>query len=73
MPHTTESPTYEIQVRGPLGPTVSEAFPTLDMERRGRDTVLRGPLTDQAALFGVLHQIEALGLELVEVRCPGYA
>jgi hypothetical protein len=30
--------------------------------------VLTGTLADQAALYGVLAQIEALGLELLEVR-----
>jgi hypothetical protein len=30
--------------------------------------LLTGALTDQAALYGVLAQIEALGLELLEVR-----
>jgi hypothetical protein len=30
--------------------------------------VLTGPLPDRAALCGVLAQIEALGLELLEVR-----
>ena len=44
------------------------AFPALRAETRGRDTLLRGALTDQAALHGVLAQIEALGLELLEVR-----
>jgi superfamily II DNA or RNA helicase len=39
---------------------------------RGGDTLLSGDLPDQAALYGVLHQIEALGLELLEVRrLPG--
>ena len=37
-------------------------------ELKGRDTVLVGPLGDQSALFGVLAQIEALGLHLVELR-----
>jgi NADPH:quinone reductase-like Zn-dependent oxidoreductase len=60
---------YEIRVRGPLGPTMLEAFPGLAPRRRGEDTVLSGSLPDQAALFGVLYQIEALGLELVEIRC----
>jgi hypothetical protein len=32
------------------------------------ETVLTGALEDPAALFGVLAQIEALGLELLEVR-----
>jgi hypothetical protein len=33
-----------------------------------RETVLTGLLVDRSALFGVLGQIEALGLELLEVR-----
>ena len=32
------------------------------------DTVLEGTVDDGAALHGVLRRIEALGLELVEVR-----
>jgi hypothetical protein len=36
-------------------------------QRRGTDTVLTG-LLDQAALYGVLAEIEALGLDLLEVR-----
>jgi hypothetical protein len=59
---------YEIEVRGRLGPTLKGAFPALTVERKGSDTVLCGTLPDQAALFGVLHQIEALGLELLGVR-----
>jgi hypothetical protein len=44
------------------------AFPALQAETSGKDTLLRGALPDQAALHGVLAQIEALGLELLEVR-----
>jgi hypothetical protein len=32
------------------------------------ETVIHGPVQDQAALYGLLDQIQALGLELVEVR-----
>jgi len=35
---------------------------------KGGDTVLTGPLQDRSAVFGVLGQIEALGLELLEFR-----
>jgi hypothetical protein len=37
-------------------------------ELKGGETVLTGPLEDRSALFGVLGQIEALGLELLELR-----
>jgi len=47
------------------------AFDGLQAETNGQDTLLRGAVEDQAALHGVLAQIEALGLELVEVwRVP---
>ena len=61
---------YEIRVRGHLSETLLAAFPGLYGEAQGADTVLSGELPDQAALFGVLAQIETLGLELLEVRRP---
>ena len=63
---------YQIRIRGRLGRTIRAAFPALRAEVQGEDTLLAGILADQAALHGVLTQIEALGLELVEVRrLPG--
>ena len=59
---------YEIVVRGLLSETLLAAFPTLSAEAHGAETVLAGALADQAALYGVLAQIEALGLELIDVR-----
>jgi hypothetical protein len=59
---------YRIRVRGHLGETIRSAFPALQARTSGGDTVLTGPLPDRAALYGVLAQIEALGLELLEVR-----
>jgi hypothetical protein len=59
---------YEICVRGRLGETICSAFPTLQARTRGDATMLTGVLADQAALYGVLAEIEALGLELIEVR-----
>jgi hypothetical protein len=59
---------YRICVRGHLGETMCSAFPALQAETSGGDTVLAGPLADRAALHGVLAEIEALGLELLEVR-----
>jgi hypothetical protein len=37
-------------------------------ELKGGETVLTGPLEDRSAVFGALAQIEALGLELLELR-----
>jgi len=36
--------------------------------RQGTQTVLSGLLPDRSALYGVLAEIEALGLDLVELR-----
>jgi hypothetical protein len=47
---------------------IRSAFPALQARASGGDTVLTGPLPDRAALQGVLAEIEALGLELLEVR-----
>lgn len=59
---------YEIWVRGHLGETMRSAFPGLQAQSRGEDTVLTGAVLDQAALYGVIAEAEALGLELLEVR-----
>jgi hypothetical protein len=58
---------YIIRVNGHLGATLLSAFPALTSRRHGAHTVLTG-LLDRSALFGVLAEIEALGLELIEVR-----
>ena len=58
---------YAIRIRGHLGATVLSAIPSLLPRRHGADTVLTG-LLDRSALYGVLAEIEALGLDLVEVR-----
>ena len=65
-----ERPTawYEFRIRGHLGATTLGGFPALRAETQGRDTLLRGAVADQAALHGVLAQVEALGLELLELR-----
>jgi hypothetical protein len=58
---------YAIRVNGHLGATTLSAFPALVPHLHGADTVLTG-LLDRSALYGVLAQVEALGLDLVEVR-----
>jgi hypothetical protein len=71
MDETTRSVCYEIRIRGLLGSTLLDAFPDLQARAHGTETVLTGPLADHAALYGVLAQIESLGLELLEVRRTG--
>ena len=61
---------YEIRVGGRIGPTIMQAFPTLTASPSGPDTLLSGSLPDQSALYGVIHQLEALGAQLLEIRCP---
>ena len=59
---------YQIRVSGHLGPTMLTAFPALVPQQQGAETVLTGLLPDAAALYGVLAEIEILGLDLLEVR-----
>jgi len=59
---------YTIRIRGVLGAVAQSAFPSMECELEGSETMLTGRLEDRSALFGVLFQIEALGLELIEVR-----
>ena len=58
---------YRIRIKGNLGAMVLSAFPALAPRHHGAYTVLTGVL-DQSALYGVLAEIEALGLDLLEVR-----
>jgi len=58
---------YAIRIKGHLGATVLSAFPAMIAQRSGADTVLIGHL-DRSALFGVLAEVEALGLGLLEVQ-----
>lgn len=57
---------YAIRIHGHLGAAVLSAFPALVPQHLGADTVLTG-LLDRSALFGVLAEVDALGLELVEI------
>ena len=65
---TTPPDLYTIRITGRLGPTALSAFPSMASELKGGETVLTGLLADRSAVFGVVAQIEALGLELLELR-----
>jgi hypothetical protein len=59
---------YEILVRGHLGERMRSASPALHARASAEDAVLTGVLSDQAAMHGVLAEIEAPGLRPLEVR-----
>jgi hypothetical protein len=59
---------YEIRIRGRVSRAVLETFEGLKSDVEPVETVLHGPVRDQAELHGLLDKIQALGLELIEVR-----
>jgi hypothetical protein len=65
-----EPPTiYTIRVRGLLDPSWSAWFPGLQIYTDGPDeSVIVGPVADQAALHGVLTKIRDLGLPLLSLQ-----
>jgi hypothetical protein len=58
---------YAIRIAGQLGPTTLAAFPSMVWRLNGEETLLTGVL-DRSALYGVLAEVEALGLDLIEPR-----
>jgi hypothetical protein len=59
---------YEIRIRGRVSAAVLQMFDPLQSDVERVETVLSGSVRDQAELHGLLHRVQALGLEIVEVR-----
>lgn len=61
---------YEVKVSGRISRTLMAEFAELKLESAVEhvQTVLHGDVQDQAELYGLLRRLEALGLDLVEVR-----
>ena len=59
---------YEIRVRGRVGEAMLQSFRGLHTEVEPADTILRGPVADSSALRDLLRRIQAMDLELLEVK-----
>jgi hypothetical protein len=59
---------YVIRIKGRLSDSLLAVFEGLTPSVEPGETVLRGPVRDQAELYGLLNRIQSLGLELIEVR-----
>jgi hypothetical protein len=59
---------YQIRIKGHLGPGWTDWFDglTITLEENG-DTLLTGPVVDQAALHGLLRKVRDLGMPLLSV------
>ena len=68
----TEQTVYAIRIKGHLAPQWTDWFSglTITLEANG-DSLLTGPVVDQAALHGVLKNVRDLGLPLISVVCVG--
>jgi hypothetical protein len=61
---------YQIRIKGHLGREWTDWFEglTITLEHNG-ETLLTGPVVDQAALHGVLRKVRDLGIPLLSVVC----
>jgi hypothetical protein len=62
-----DSPTYEVQVDGPLSDQLIAALGVSAVEEPAQTLLLTPPI-DQGCLLGLIDRVSAFGLELVEVR-----
>jgi hypothetical protein len=63
-----EERTYEIRIQGHLDDKWADWFDDLSITRADNgETILRGPVVDQAALHGLLRKVRDLGLPLLSV------
>jgi hypothetical protein len=60
---------YQIRVKGHLDPQWTDWFGGLAVAVEDSDTILTGPIVDQAALYGLLKKVRDLGMPLVSVNC----
>ena len=59
---------YRIKLKGRLDPKWSDWFGQMAISNEGCETILTGPVADQAALHGLLIRIRDLNLTLLSVE-----
>ena len=69
----SQPPVYEIRIKGHLGSQWTDWFEglTITLEEDG-NTLLTGPVVDQAALYGLLKKVRDLGMPLLSVNRVQY-
>ena len=61
---------YQIRLKGHLSSQWTDWFGGLAITREeSGDTLLTGPVIDQAALYGLLRKVRDLGMSLISVNC----
>ena len=69
MELNSEATTYQIRIKGHLGPEWSDWFGGLDISLDDNgDTLLTGQVVDQAALHGLLRKVRDVGMPLVSIN-----
>lgn len=67
--NTSQPATYQIRLQGHLGSQWADWFGGLTITRTGHgETLLTGPVVDQAALHGLIRKVRDLGLPLLAVN-----
>jgi hypothetical protein len=69
QPDPSQPAVYQIRLKGHLGSEWTDWFGGLTITlEEGGDTLLTGPVVDQAALHGLLRKVRDLGMPLVSVN-----
>ncbi|GLW50289.1 hypothetical protein Stsp02_59500 [Streptomyces sp. NBRC 14336] len=59
---------YEIRVDGQMSETLAKSFPELSHVVMAGQTILFGPVVDEAHIYGLVARCQSLGLRIVEMR-----
>jgi hypothetical protein len=59
---------YELSFKGTASAALAGAFENCVVTSRSGITIVRSEVPDQAALHGLLDRVQALGLEILELR-----